>query len=127
MTFESPLISFRLDSVWRTKVIREVLKSEELLILDLGSGTGISPSAQPPRSRVTDELSGWIFFLMLLLARPSSAALNTKNTYSRQRAISPFKDCVFDGVMTAFVLRNVSDLSLFFTTRSESSAEDSCR
>ena len=28
---------------------------------------------------------------------------------------SPFKDRVFNGVMTAFVLRNVSDLSLFFT------------
>jgi len=28
---------------------------------------------------------------------------------------SPFKNAVFDGVMTAFVLRNVSDLSVFFS------------
>jgi demethylmenaquinone methyltransferase/2-methoxy-6-polyprenyl-1,4-benzoquinol methylase len=29
--------------------------------------------------------------------------------------LAPFKPEVFDGVMTAFVLRNVSDLELFFT------------
>ena len=28
---------------------------------------------------------------------------------------SPFQDAVFDGVITAFVLRNVSDLDLFFS------------
>jgi demethylmenaquinone methyltransferase/2-methoxy-6-polyprenyl-1,4-benzoquinol methylase len=28
--------------------------------------------------------------------------------------VAPFHDAVFDGVMTAFVLRNVSDLALFF-------------
>jgi demethylmenaquinone methyltransferase / 2-methoxy-6-polyprenyl-1,4-benzoquinol methylase len=113
------VISFRLDSVWRTKVIKEVLKSEEPLILDLGSGTGDLTFSAATTVKGNGRIVGLDFSLpMLLLARSKqrSARHGEKTHFIQGSALfPPFKDCVFDGVMTAFVLRNVSDLSLFFT------------
>jgi demethylmenaquinone methyltransferase/2-methoxy-6-polyprenyl-1,4-benzoquinol methylase len=54
---------------------------------------------------------------MLKLAQSKqNNAIHGEKTYFVQgnAMFSPFKDSIFDGVMTAFVLRNVSDLSLFF-------------
>src|SRR4029434_3779473 len=112
------VISFHLDSVWRTKVIKEVLKSEEPLILDLGSGTGDLTFSAATTVKGNGRIVGLDFSLpMLLLARSKQRiAKHGEKTHFIQGSatFSPFKDCAFDGVMTAFVLRNVSDLSLFF-------------
>jgi demethylmenaquinone methyltransferase / 2-methoxy-6-polyprenyl-1,4-benzoquinol methylase len=117
--FLNRVISFRLDRVWRTKAIKEVLKGEEQLILDLGSGTGDLTFSAANAVKGNGRIVGLDFSLpMLMLARSKQSSANHgKQTHFIQGSalLPPFKDCVFDGVMTAFVLRNVSDLSLFFT------------
>ena len=117
--FLNRVISFRLDRVWRTRAIREILKSEEQLILDLGSGTGDLIFSAADAVKGHGRIIGLDFSLpMLMLARAkrSSSKHGAKIDLIQGSALfPPFKDCVFDGVMTAFVLRNVSDLSLFFS------------
>jgi demethylmenaquinone methyltransferase/2-methoxy-6-polyprenyl-1,4-benzoquinol methylase len=116
--FLNRIISFRLDTAWRNKAIHEVLIGGGRFILDLGTGTGdlsfIAAKHIPDNGRIV----GLDFSLeMLKLARVKQAgAAKGENVFFIQGSAlaSPFKDSVFDGVMTAFVLRNVSDLSLFF-------------
>jgi demethylmenaquinone methyltransferase / 2-methoxy-6-polyprenyl-1,4-benzoquinol methylase len=117
--FLNRVISFRLDSVWRTKAIKEILKGEEQLILDLGAGTGDLIFSAVDALKGNGRIVGLDFslpMLMLARAKQSNSKHGVKIDLIQGSALfPPFKDCVFDGVMTAFVLRNVSDLSLFFS------------
>ena len=112
------IISFRLDNTWRSKAIKEVLRSSDQFILDLGAGTGDLTFTAAKKIKGSGRIVGLDFSLeMLKLARSkqSSAKNGEKTCFIQGSAtFSPFKDGAFDGVMTAFVLRNVSDLSLFF-------------
>lgn len=112
------IISFRLDNKWRSKVIKEVLKSGKPFILDLGAGTGDLTFAAAKQIIGSGRIVGLDFSLeMLKLARSkqNTAKNGAKTCFIQGNAtFSPFKDAAFDGVMTAFVLRNVSDLPLFF-------------
>ena len=115
--FLNRLISFRLDNTWRNQAIKEILGSGDGFILDLGAGTGdLSFSAAKKIKK--GQIVGLDFSLeMLKLARSKQKLAKTaeKTWFVQGNAtLCPFKDCTFDGVMTAFVLRNVSDLSLFF-------------
>jgi len=113
------IISFRLDNRWRNKAIEEVLKSNDPFILDLGAGTGDLTFTAAKKIKGSGQIVGLDFSLeMLKLARSKQNKMKNgaKTSFIQGSAtFSPFKDRVFDGVMTAFVLRNVSDLSLFFT------------
>jgi len=117
--FLNRIISFRLDNVWRAKATKAILKSEEQLILDLGSGTGDLTFTAANVAKGSGRIVGLDFSLpMLMLARAKQARsrYGAKTDFIQGSALfPPFKDSVFDGVMTAFVLRNVSDLSLFFS------------
>ncbi|HEY7319289.1 MAG TPA: ubiquinone/menaquinone biosynthesis methyltransferase [Candidatus Binatia bacterium] len=112
------IISFRLDNTWRSQAIKEVLRNDHPLILDLGAGTGDLTFAAAKQIKGSGRIIGLDFSReMLKLAR--SKQTKTKNGAKTcfiqgSATFSPFKDATFDGVMTAFVLRNVSDLSLFF-------------
>jgi demethylmenaquinone methyltransferase/2-methoxy-6-polyprenyl-1,4-benzoquinol methylase len=112
------IISFRLDNTWRSKAIKEVLKIDDPFILDLGAGTGDLTFAAAKQIKGSGRIVGLDFSLeMLKLARSkqNKAKNGAKTCFIQGSAtFSPFKDGAFDGVMTAFVLRNVSDLSLFF-------------
>jgi demethylmenaquinone methyltransferase / 2-methoxy-6-polyprenyl-1,4-benzoquinol methylase len=112
------VISFRLDTLWRRKAIEEVLKSGDEIILDLGAGTGDLTFSAAKSIKGKGRVVGLDFSLpMLRLARSKqgTAKHGEKTHFVQGSALfPPFKDCVFDGVMTAFVLRNVSDLSWFF-------------
>jgi demethylmenaquinone methyltransferase / 2-methoxy-6-polyprenyl-1,4-benzoquinol methylase len=112
------VISFRWDRTWRNRAIQEVLKSGHQLILDLGSGTGDLTFTAARKLDGNGRIVGLdVSRQMLKLARSKqSGAIHGEKTYFVQGSamFSPFKDSIFDGVMTAFVLRNVSDLSLFF-------------
>lgn len=115
--FLNRLISFRLDNIWRNQAIKELLGNGDRFILDLGAGTGdLSFIAAQKLKR--GRIVGLDFSLeMLKLARSKQRLGKTgeKTCFVQGNATSsPFKDCAFDAVMTAFVLRNVSDLSLFF-------------
>jgi demethylmenaquinone methyltransferase/2-methoxy-6-polyprenyl-1,4-benzoquinol methylase len=111
------MISFRLDSRWRNRAIEEALKSGNELILDLGAGTGDLTFAATQNIKNDGRIVGLdVSQQMLKLARSKQErATNGEKAYFVQGSalFAPFKDAVFDAVMTAFVLRNVSDLSLF--------------
>jgi demethylmenaquinone methyltransferase / 2-methoxy-6-polyprenyl-1,4-benzoquinol methylase len=112
------VISLRLDTWWRNQAIRAVLSGDDPLILDVGAGTGDLTFAAAKAARGHGRIIGLDFSLqMLRLAqeKKSRAAHGDKTHLVLGSALlPPFQDGVFDGVMTAFVLRNVSNLSLFF-------------
>ncbi len=111
------VISFRLDSRWRERVIQCVASAPNSLILDLGTGTG-DLTFSAAKSLGGGRIVGLDFSLeMLKLAQKRSRSIpHGKQTHFvlGSALLSPFRDAVFDGVMSAFVLRNVSDLTLFF-------------
>lgn len=112
------VISLRLDVRWRNRVIRTVLSGRHSLILDLGAGTGDLTFAAAKTMHGNGRIVGLDFspqMLRVAQEKKLCAAHGDKTHFVLGSALlSPFKDAVFDGVMTAFVLRNVSDLSLFF-------------
>jgi len=111
------VISFRLDSRWRKKAVSAVVKSGHERILDLGTGTGDLTFAAAKSVRGQGKVIGLDFsFKMIQLARAKQQSEgNPRADFLQASALlPPFRDDVFDGVMTAFVLRNVSDLRLFF-------------
>lgn len=112
------IISFRLDAFWRQRAIRSVLASENPWIVDLGTGTGdlafnAAKLAGDHANIVGLDLS---MHMLRLAQRKSSLARRRCNTTFIQASAmqAPLKGGVFDGAMTAFVLRNVSDLPSFF-------------
>jgi demethylmenaquinone methyltransferase / 2-methoxy-6-polyprenyl-1,4-benzoquinol methylase len=112
------VISFRLDNRWRKQAIRSIAAPGNAFILDLGSGTGDLTflAAQSTRD---GQIVGLDFSLeMLKLAQTKSRSVpHGEQTHFvlGSALVVPFRDAVFDGVMSAFVLRNVSDLALFFS------------
>jgi demethylmenaquinone methyltransferase/2-methoxy-6-polyprenyl-1,4-benzoquinol methylase len=115
------VISFRLDNRWRKQAIREVSAGKNPVILDLGCGTGDLTFAAA-QSLCGNGRGGHIIGLDFSLAMLQRA--RQKKSRAPHGGIaefvlgsalfSPFRGHVFDGVMSAFVLRNVSDLSVFF-------------
>lgn len=112
------VISFRLDACWRRQVIKAVLTHGQPRILDIGTGTGdlVFDAAKAIGGKGT--FVGVDFSLkMLQLARSKQSRVppGVDSEFIMASAMfSPFKDNVFDGAMSAFVLRNVSDLTLLF-------------
>jgi demethylmenaquinone methyltransferase/2-methoxy-6-polyprenyl-1,4-benzoquinol methylase len=113
------VISFRLDGYWRKAAVAAVLRHDTGLVLDLGAGTGDLSFAAAKSGRGGARVIGLdISMEMLRLAQQKKlrAARAADTQFVQGSALfAPFKSAVFDGVMTAFVLRNVSDLKLFFT------------
>lgn len=112
------IISFKLDNWWRKQAIDSAMQGHAPRIIDLGTGTGdmifsAANSTKEPR------LVGLDFSLnMLQLAqskRSREAESSSVNFIQGSAMASPFKNATFDGAMSAFVLRNVSDLELFFS------------
>jgi demethylmenaquinone methyltransferase/2-methoxy-6-polyprenyl-1,4-benzoquinol methylase len=112
------VISFRMDSRWRRQVIREVLTRSAPRVLDLGTGTGDLVFDASTASKGNGTFIGLDFSLQML-----RLALTKRGKFSHAAStafvlgsamIMPFRSSFFDGVMTAFVLRNVSDLTLLF-------------
>jgi demethylmenaquinone methyltransferase/2-methoxy-6-polyprenyl-1,4-benzoquinol methylase len=111
------VISFRLDRRWREQAIQSISGARDALILDLGSGTGdltFSALNSAARPRIVG-LDFSLEMLRLAQRRSRSVPHGQRTHFVLGSALrSPFRDAVFDGVMSAFVLRNVSDLALFF-------------
>lgn len=113
------LISFRLDTRWRREAVRAVVKKGDRLLLDLGTGTGDlaleAAAALGGRGGIVIGLD--FSFQMLCHARAKSLGRKqNRNTLfvSGSALAPPLKAGHFDAVMTAFVLRNIPDLPLFF-------------
>lgn len=112
------VISFGLDTWWRKKVIQQLRLHENQLILDVGTGTGDLAFAAAKSAHGNERIIGLDPSLeMLRLARAKQRfAPGGHKTYFVQGTalLAPFRESVFDAAMTAFVLRNVSDLPQFF-------------
>ncbi len=112
------LISLRFDTWWRHQAIREVLSCNDPIILDLGAGTGDLTFAAARAVRGSGRIIGLDFSAQMLHVaqeKKSRAACGDRTCFVLGSALfPPFREGVFDGVMTAFVLRNVSNLPLFF-------------
>jgi len=105
------VISFRLDTRWRNQAIRAIVSGDNATILDLGTGTGDLTFAAA-RAGAACVVGLDFSFPMLRLAQQKRRAtpFGEKAYFVLGSALeSPFKNAAFDGVMTAFVLRNVSD------------------
>jgi demethylmenaquinone methyltransferase/2-methoxy-6-polyprenyl-1,4-benzoquinol methylase len=112
------LISFRLDAYWRRQAVRAALRSNAHWVLDLGSGTGdlsFAAAAAPGRPRII----GLDFsFEMLRLAQqknqPQRSGARVSFVQGSALAV-PLQSAIFDAAISGFVLRNISDLRLFFS------------
>jgi demethylmenaquinone methyltransferase/2-methoxy-6-polyprenyl-1,4-benzoquinol methylase len=111
------VISFRLDARWRRQVIRAVLREAASHVLDIGTGTGDLIFDAIKMSNGKHRFFGLDFSLqMLRLAQAKYRDSGKGPTFVMGSAmLLPFKNDTFDGAMSAFVLRNVSDLPLLFT------------
>jgi demethylmenaquinone methyltransferase/2-methoxy-6-polyprenyl-1,4-benzoquinol methylase len=111
------VISFRLDTWWRKKAIEEVVGNGHETILDLGTGTG-DLTFVAARRLTHGKVIGLDFSLEMLriaAAKRGTAKNGERAFFVLGSALAlPFKESSFDAVVTAFVLRNVSDLPLFF-------------
>ena len=76
------IISFRLDNTWRSKAIKEVLRSSDQFILDLGAGTGDLTFTAAKKIKGSGRIVGLDFSLeMLKLARSKqNSAKNGEKT-----------------------------------------------
>ena len=117
--FLNRVISFHLDTVWRRKAVNSLdLAGKTMSVLDLGTGTG--DLAFTAASRIGDggRVVGLDFapeMLRLAAAKRMDHIGGHKALFVLGSALAaPFKSDSFEAVMTGFVLRNVSDLNLFF-------------
>ena len=109
------IISLRLDRRWRHHVIEAAL-ADGSCILDIGTGTGDLIYEAAHNLQGSGRFVGLDFApAMLRLARAKRKKTGNNPEFVLGSAmIAPFKGNVFDSAVTAFVLRNVSDLSLLF-------------
>ena len=112
------IISLRLDSYWRKAAVTEALRNGAALVLDMGSGTGDLSFAAAAFGDRAAKVIGLDFSLdMLRLAQQKKRRLTRSAAAEFVQASAlrtPFKAAAFDAVVSAFVLRNLSDLRWFF-------------
>jgi demethylmenaquinone methyltransferase/2-methoxy-6-polyprenyl-1,4-benzoquinol methylase len=111
------IISFRLDGYWRKAAAAAALGGGAGLILDLGAGTGdLTFIAAGSGAERVIGLDFSLEMLRLAQHKRKHTAGGEQTAFVQGSALfAPFKRSVFDGIMSAFVLRNVSDLKLFFS------------
>ena len=112
------VISLRLDTWWRHQAIRTLLDADHPLILDLGTGTGDLAFNAAKISQGKARIIGLDFSLQMIRlaqAKRAGAPHGSSAAFIQASAMAvPVRENIFDGAMTAFVLRNVSDLPCLF-------------
>jgi demethylmenaquinone methyltransferase/2-methoxy-6-polyprenyl-1,4-benzoquinol methylase len=111
------IISFKLDNWWRKQAIDSAMQGHAPRIIDLGTGTGdmIFSAANSTKAPRLVGLDFSLNMLQLAQSKRREAESSSVNFIQGSAMASPFKNATFDGAMSAFVLRNVSDLELFFS------------
>ena len=113
------VISFHLDTLWRKRVIKALeLKGSDKVVLDIGTGTGDLALTAARATGKGGKVVGLDFspnMLRLAQAKKRKVPYGQRALYVLGSALTPpFKEGTFDAIMTAFVLRNIPDLDLFF-------------
>jgi demethylmenaquinone methyltransferase/2-methoxy-6-polyprenyl-1,4-benzoquinol methylase len=112
------VISLHLDTYWRKKAVAAALRGGERLVLDLGTGTGdlaLAAAHAIGGGRIVG-LDFSFEMLRLAMQKKGKDRDGGKIFYTLGSALAPpLGDQSFDAAMTAFVLRNVTDLPLFFS------------
>jgi demethylmenaquinone methyltransferase / 2-methoxy-6-polyprenyl-1,4-benzoquinol methylase len=113
------VISFKLDNWWRKQAVELLIQGNSPRIVDLGTGTGDMILSAMKSARGNARIVGLDFSMNMLQLAQSKRVVQpygaTATFVQGSAMASPFKDASFDGAMSAFVLRNVSDLGLFFS------------
>ncbi len=103
------LISFSLDQKWRQEMAQGVPNAG--LILDLAAGTGDSTLALLKAKRGAKVVALDFCEEMLKRAKPKLGKFEGRFALVQGDALDlPFADKSFDGVISAFAMRNLSDL-----------------
>jgi demethylmenaquinone methyltransferase/2-methoxy-6-polyprenyl-1,4-benzoquinol methylase len=113
------IISLHLDTYWRKKAVAAALRGGERRVLDLGTGTGdlalTAARAVGPGGKIVG-LDFSFEMLRLAMRKKDKDRNGGKIFYVLGTALAtPLGDRSFDAAMTAFVLRNVTDLPRFFS------------
>lgn len=113
------VISFRFDRRWRHRVIEAARIDAASRVVDFGTGTGDLVFEAAAAGHGAGKLIGLDFapaMLCLARAKRTQSPLCDKIEFVLGSAMAaPFRSRLFDCAVTAFVLRNVSDLPLFFS------------
>jgi len=117
--FLNRVISFHLDTVWRRRAIKVLeLKGTGKFVLDLGSGTGDLTFAAAKEMGSQGRVFGLDFSAGMLRhaeIKRHKLVQGEKTAFILGSALAaPFADETFEAIVTAFVLRNISDLNQFF-------------
>jgi demethylmenaquinone methyltransferase/2-methoxy-6-polyprenyl-1,4-benzoquinol methylase len=112
------VISLRLDARWRSGVVRKALAVDHPVIVDLGTGTGDLALSAAKMTHGEARIVGLDFSLQMIRLAESKRARSRHGSVTAfvqgSAMNAPFKAQSFDAAMTAFVLRNISDLAQFF-------------
>lgn len=115
--FLNRVISFHLDTLWRKKAVQAPALGGSAIVLDLGSGTGdlaLTAAKEIKQGRIVG-LDFSLEMLRLAQEKKRRTPEGDRTFFVLGSAlVPPFKEEAFDAVMTAFVLRNIADLKLFF-------------
>jgi demethylmenaquinone methyltransferase/2-methoxy-6-polyprenyl-1,4-benzoquinol methylase len=104
------ILTFGRDAVWRRRAIRSLDLKPGARLIDLGCGTG-KLLDEALRVEPTVACVGVDFAREMLRL----AAQRGEAAYAQGDALRlPFRDQSFDAAVTAWVLRNVNDIDVFF-------------
>lgn len=104
------ILSLGMDSLWRKKAIKKLYKNmpSQGKILDLGCGSGdLAGDIQ----KDTDVVGGDFCYGML---KEAHAKFNNLSFIQSDAMFLPFKSNLFKGVISAFVVRNISNMQQAF-------------
>ncbi len=96
------LMTFGMDGYWRRRAIKALGLPPGSLVLDLATGTG--DLAKELRRQSVRTVGLDLSFGMLMASKVEGSLVQADGSNS------PFPDHVFDGVISAFAVRNFSDL-----------------
>ena len=108
------LMSLGLHRYWRRRAVQSLLVNHGHEFLDIGCGTGdlaIAVMQKAPTTRVTGiDVSPDM--LARATVKTQKAGLSDRITYQQADATElPFRDASFDGIISAFCIRNIVDRS----------------
>lgn len=108
------LMTFGQDVFWRKEVIRRAGLNPENHLLDLGSGTGdLAVEALHQQPKVRAVAGDFTLEMMRVGQQRRLAAGLTGPDWCGADALNlPFPGSVFDAVISGYLMRNVSDISL---------------